>query len=125
MSIVRTDPFPTYDAEEDIRHALDAGASGYLLKDSSQDDLIMPRSRSGGSLANCSGDNASTSATLVNVWAEIRPALLKSSATASGMDHFVTRADWHRWGGMPIRRRGQLLPVRVCEVGGDGASDFA
>jgi len=30
----------TYDAEEDIRRALDAGASGYLLKDSSQDDLI-------------------------------------------------------------------------------------
>jgi len=29
----------TYDAEEDIRRALDAGASGYLLKDSSQDDL--------------------------------------------------------------------------------------
>jgi len=30
----------SYDAEEDIRRALDAGASGYLLKDSSQDDLI-------------------------------------------------------------------------------------
>jgi len=30
----------TYEAEEDIRRALDAGASGYLLKDSSQDDLI-------------------------------------------------------------------------------------
>ena len=30
----------TYDAEEDIRRALEAGASGYLLKDSSQDDLI-------------------------------------------------------------------------------------
>ena len=30
----------TYDAEEDIRRAMDAGASGYLLKDSSQDDLI-------------------------------------------------------------------------------------
>ncbi len=30
----------TYDAEEDIRLALDAGASGYLLKNSSQDDLI-------------------------------------------------------------------------------------
>jgi len=81
LSIVRTDPFPTCDAEEDIRRALDAGASGYLLKDSSQADLIMPRSRTGGILANCSGDNASTSAT-----------------TASGMEHFVTRADWHRWG---------------------------
>jgi len=75
---------------------LDAGASGYLLKDSSQDDLIMPRSRTGGILANRSGDNASTSATLVNVWAATWPALLKSSATASGMDHFVTHADWHR-----------------------------
>ena len=64
---IRANPFPTYDAEEDIRRALDAGASGYLLKDSSQDDLIMPRSRTGGILANCSGDNASTSATLVNV----------------------------------------------------------
>jgi len=74
LSIVRTDPFPTYDAEEDIRRVLDAGASGYLLKDSSQDDLIMPRNRTGGILANRSGDNA------------------------SGMDHFVTRADWHRWG---------------------------
>ena len=30
----------TYDAEEDIRRALHAGASGYLLKNSSQDDLI-------------------------------------------------------------------------------------
>ena len=30
----------TYDAEEDIRRAMDAGASGYLLKDSSQDDFI-------------------------------------------------------------------------------------
>jgi len=30
----------TYDAEEDIRRAMDAGASGYLLKNSSQDDLI-------------------------------------------------------------------------------------
>jgi len=30
----------TYNAEEDIRRAMDAGASGYLLKDSSQDDLI-------------------------------------------------------------------------------------
>ena len=30
----------TYHAEEDIRRALDAGASGYLLKDSSPDDLI-------------------------------------------------------------------------------------
>ena len=30
----------TYDAEEDIRLALDAGASGYLLKNSNQDDLI-------------------------------------------------------------------------------------
>ncbi len=30
----------TYDAEEDICCAMDAGASGYLLKDSSQDDLI-------------------------------------------------------------------------------------
>lgn len=30
----------TYDAEEDIRRALDAGASGYLLKNSSQDDLV-------------------------------------------------------------------------------------
>ena len=91
------DPFPTYDAEEDIRRALDAGASGYLLKDSSQDDLIMPRNRTDGTFANCSGDNASTFATLVNVWAATWPALLKSSATASGMDHFVTRADWHRW----------------------------
>jgi len=90
MGVLRTGPFPTYDAEEDIRRALDAGASGYRLKDSSQDDLIMPRSRT--------GDNASTSATLVNVWAATRPALLKSSTAASGMDHFVTRADWHRWG---------------------------
>ena len=30
----------TYDAEEDIRQALHAGASGYLLKNSNQDDLI-------------------------------------------------------------------------------------
>jgi len=71
--MVRTDPFPTYNAEEDIRRALDAGASGYLLKDSSQADLIMPRSRTGGILANRSGDNASTSATLVNVWARPGP----------------------------------------------------
>jgi len=49
------DPFPTIDAEEDIRRALDAGASGYLLNDSSQDDLNIPRSRTGGTLANCSG----------------------------------------------------------------------
>ncbi len=30
----------TYDTEEDIRRAIDAGASGYLLKNSSQDDLV-------------------------------------------------------------------------------------
>ena len=40
MSIVGTSPFPTCDAEEDIRRALDAEASGYVLKDSSQDDLM-------------------------------------------------------------------------------------
>ena len=95
--MVRTGPFPTYDAEETIRRALDAGASGYRLKDSSQDDLIIPRSRTG-ILATCSGDNPSTSATSVNVWAATRPALLKSSTTASGLGHFVTRAYWHRWG---------------------------
>jgi len=65
--MVRTDPFPTIDAEEDIRRVLHAEASGYLLKDSSQDDLIIPRSRTGGILATCSGDNPSTSATWVKV----------------------------------------------------------
>ena len=87
------DPFPTIDAEEDIRRALDAGASGYLLNDSSQDDLNIPRSRTGGTLANRSGGNASTSATFVIVCATAGLAPLRSSAAANVMDHFITRTN--------------------------------
>ncbi|WP_245244113.1 response regulator transcription factor [Tessaracoccus sp. MC1865] len=30
----------TYDTDQDIRHALEAGADGYLLKDTPRDDLV-------------------------------------------------------------------------------------